>query len=177
MKETGIIRRIDELGRVVIPKEIRKTMRINEGDPLEIFTEQDRLFLKKYSPVGAVPAFAKEIAESAYSSTSMSVAVCDTDEFTVVKGGKAREFERQTVSDELLGFLKTGKTLVSDKNDSNKIRLTATDELKYKVQLVTPIVAQGDLFGGLILLSDDAEIDGKVIAIASFITDVLSRLS
>ncbi len=176
MKETGIIRRIDELGRVVIPKEIRKSMRINEGDPLEIFTEADRLFLKKFSPVGAIGGYLKEIAESVYAQTSMSVAICDTDAFLTVKGAKAKELDKKDVSRDLLRSLKTGKTHISDKGATDKIALTALDEKKYNVQLIMPIISQGDLFGGLVLLSDEAQIDSKIISLASFVTDFLARL-
>lgn len=177
MKDTGIIRRVDELGRVVIPKEIRKTMRINEGDPMEIFTENDRLFLKKFSPVGAIGGYSKEIAESVYSKTSMSVAICDTDNVLAVKGGKTKEFEKQDISDELLSFLKSRQTLISEKGRNDKISITPFDEKKYNAQLIMPVITQGDLFGGLILLSDDSEIDPKTISLASFVADFLARLA
>ena len=65
MRATGIVRRIDDLGRVVIPKEIRRTMRIREGDPLEIFTDRDgSVILRKYSPIGEIGEFAQEYAEA-----------------------------------------------------------------------------------------------------------------
>lgn len=175
MKETGIIRRIDELGRVVIPKEIRKTLRINEGDPLEIYTESEKLLLKKFSPIGAIGGYAKTLCESLYESTSIPVIICDSDTVLAVKGQGTKEFEKQTISEELLRFLKSRKTLISDKNSLDKIKITPTDERNYAVQLIMPVLAQGDLIGGLIMLSKEAEIDAKVISLASFCIDFMAR--
>lgn len=85
MKATGIVRRIDDLGRVVIPKEIRRTLRIREGDPLEIYTEKDgEVIFKKYSPMGELSSYAAEICESLYKSTGGTVAVCDRDSMIAV---------------------------------------------------------------------------------------------
>ena len=85
MKATGIVRRIDDLGRIVIPKEIRRTLRIREGDPLEIYTEKDgEVIFKKYSPMGELSSYAAEICESLYKSTGGTVAVCDRDSMIAV---------------------------------------------------------------------------------------------
>ena len=88
MKATGIVRRIDDLGRVVIPKEIRRTMRIREGDPLEIFTDKDgELIFKKYSPIGELTDFAAQICDSLRRATDAITAVCDRDAVIAVAGG------------------------------------------------------------------------------------------
>ncbi|MEG0036304.1 MAG: AbrB/MazE/SpoVT family DNA-binding domain-containing protein, partial [Oscillospiraceae bacterium] len=80
MKATGIVRRIDDLGRVVIPKEIRRTLHIRDGDPLEIYTEKDgEVIFKKYSPVGELSGFAEKICESLYKTGGCTAAVCDRD--------------------------------------------------------------------------------------------------
>lgn len=92
MKATGIVRRIDDLGRVVIPKEIRRTMRIREGDPLEIFTDKDgEVIFKKYSPIGELSDFAAQICDSLHKSTDCIAAVCDRDAVIAVAGGGRRE--------------------------------------------------------------------------------------
>ena len=81
MKATGIVRRIDDLGRVVVPKEIRRTLRIREGDPLEIFTDREgEIILKKYSPIGELSAFAKQYAESLSQVLECLVGICDMDQ-------------------------------------------------------------------------------------------------
>ena len=99
MKATGIVRRIDDLGRVVIPKEIRRTLRIREGDPLEIYTEKDgEVIFKKYSPMGELSSYAAEICESLYKSTGGTVAVCDRDSMIAVSGGGKKELLEKPVS-------------------------------------------------------------------------------
>jgi AbrB family transcriptional regulator, stage V sporulation protein T len=87
MKATGIVRRIDDLGRVVIPKEIRRTLRIREGDPLEIFVDRDgEVILKKYSPISELGDFAKEYAEALYDSLGNPILICDRDTYIAVAG-------------------------------------------------------------------------------------------
>lgn len=174
MRETGIVRRIDELGRVVIPKEIRKTLRIYEGDPLEIFTQKEELILKKYSPIGAVNCFAKDIASALYSQTGFSVGICDTDCILVCKGGLLKDFERKTVSEGLLKNLKNRKTCISEKEEE-KLKITDDDDTLYDCQIIVPILSKGDLYGGLIMVSNDEKIYEKTLALASFGVDFLSR--
>ena len=99
MKATGIVRRIDDLGRVVIPKEIRRTMRIREGDPLEIFTDRDgEVIFKKYSPIGELGDFAAQICDSLHRSTDAIAAVCDRDSIIAVSGASKRDFIDKRVS-------------------------------------------------------------------------------
>ena len=92
MKATGIVRRIDDLGRVVVPKEIRRTLRIREGDPLEIFTDREgEIILKKYSPIGELSQFARDYADALGQATGHTVAIADKDQFIVVSGGNRKE--------------------------------------------------------------------------------------
>ena len=93
MKETGIVRRIDDLGRVVIPKEIRRTLRIREGNPLEIFVDREgEVILKKYSPISELSDFAKEYAEALYDSLTSPVLICVRDAVIAVSGGSKKEY-------------------------------------------------------------------------------------
>ena len=88
MKATGIVRRIDDLGRIVIPKEIRRTLRIREADPLEIFTDREgEIILKKYSPIGEMGTFAKQYAESMAQVSGHVAMISDRDQFIAVAGG------------------------------------------------------------------------------------------
>ena len=99
MKATGIVRRIDDLGRVVIPKEIRRTMRIREGDPLEIFTDKDgELIFKKYSPIGELTDFAAQLCDSLRRSSDGIAAICDRDTLIAVAGPGLRELLEKTIS-------------------------------------------------------------------------------
>ena len=98
MKATGIVRRIDDLGRIVIPKEIRRTMRIREGDPLEIYTDKDGgVIFKKYSPMGDLSQFAAQICETLHKTTGCSVAISDRDTIMAASGSCKRDiYEKRT---------------------------------------------------------------------------------
>ena len=107
MKATGIVRRIDELGRVVIPKEIRRTLRIREGDPLEIFTDREgEVILKKYSPIGELGDFAKEYAESLHLALGHTALICDKDNVIAVAGASRRELLDRPLHDDVEQIMK-----------------------------------------------------------------------
>ncbi len=119
MKATGIVRRIDDLGRVVIPKEIRRTMRIREGDPLEIFTDKDgEVIFKKYSPIGELGDFAAQICDSLHKSTNAIAAVCDRDAVIAVSGGAKRELLDKRISPELERIMENRSTFRQDGGSS-----------------------------------------------------------
>ena len=100
MKATGIVRRIDDLGRVVIPKEIRRTLRIREGDPLEIFVDRDgEVILKKYSPISELGDFAKEYAEALFDSLGNPVLICDRDTVIAMAGGSKKDYLNKNISE------------------------------------------------------------------------------
>ena len=102
MRATGIIRRIDELGRIVIPKEIRRTMRIHEGDPLEIFTDREgEIILKKYSPIGELGPFAEEYAEALAQVMDCIVCITDYDQIIAASGRGSKEFVGKEINREL----------------------------------------------------------------------------
>lgn len=111
MKATGIVRRIDDLGRVVVPKEIRRTLRIREGDPLEIFTDKEgEIILKKYSPIGELSAFAKQYAESLSQMLGCLAGICDMDQVVAAAGNGKKELQDEDITRELGEFLKERKT-------------------------------------------------------------------
>ena len=92
MKATGIVRRIDDLGRVVVPKEIRRTLRIREGDPLEIFTDKEgEIILKKYSPMGELGTFAQQYVDAVAATLGKTVAICDRDQIIAAYGSLKKE--------------------------------------------------------------------------------------
>ena len=114
MKATGIVRRIDDLGRVVVPKEIRRTLRIREGDPLEIFTDREgEIILKKYSPIGELSIFAKQYAEAMAQTTGLVAVIADRDQFIAVAGGGKKDLLAKAVSKELEELM-TGQFLRGD---------------------------------------------------------------
>ncbi len=160
MKATGIVRRIDDLGRVVIPKEIRRTLRIREGDPLEIFTDREgEVILKKYSPIGELNEFATEYAESLYESISHTSVICDRDSIVAISGGSKKEYLDKRVSPELEKIMESRETYIAT-GTSKPIRL-ASDELnpeKYHNQIIAPIVTQGDPIGAVVLMTKEPNV-------------------
>ena len=147
MKATGVVRRIDDLGRVVIPKEIRKTLRIKEGDPLEIFTDREgQVILKKYSPIGELSEFATGYAETLAKTTGHIACITDKDTIIAVSGGSKKEFLEQDVSQELEKLMEDKEVYTSKENSDMAMPITKNDtnEKKNKSQIVYPIISNGD---------------------------------
>ena len=161
MKATGVVRRIDDLGRVVIPKEIRKTLRIKEGDPLEIFTDKDgEIILKKYSPIGELTEFATEYAETLSKTTGHIAFITDKDTIIAVSGGSKKEYLEQSVSDEIEQIMEDKEIYTSKENKDISMPITKNDknDKKNNSQVVYPIISNGDTIGSVILLSKEANV-------------------
>jgi AbrB family looped-hinge helix DNA binding protein len=121
MKATGIVRRIDELGRVVIPKEIRRTLRIKEGDPLEIFTDRDELMLKKYSPIATLERFSGATARSLHDLSGRLSLITDTDEVLFAYGDGKRELDGKHLSEEMDKVLRERRSYTANAVEGGKI--------------------------------------------------------
>jgi len=159
LKATGVVRRIDDLGRIVIPKEIRKTLRIKEGDPLEIFTDKEgEIILKKYSPIGELSEFATGYAETLSKTTGHIACITDKDTVIAVSGGGKKDYLDQGLSPELEQLLEDKEVYTSKANNEVSIPITKNDnkERRFNSQVVYPIISQGDVIGSVILLSKDA---------------------
>ncbi len=159
MKATGIVRRIDDLGRVVIPKEIRRTLRIREGDPLEIFTDREGgIILKKYSPIEELTDFSREYAESLQQSIGHIILISDKDAFISTSGVAKREYEDRKVSAELDEVMDERRTVLLGEGFNKVIPLHNDDKdysTEYKYEVIAPIIAQGDSIGSVIILSKE----------------------
>ncbi|MBR1539969.1 MAG: stage V sporulation protein T [Clostridia bacterium] len=159
MKATGVVRRIDDLGRVVIPKEIRKVLRIKEGDPLEIFTDQNgEVVLKKYSPIGELSEFAGEYAETLSKTTGHIACITDKDTVIAVSGGNKKEFLEKNLSKEIEEILENKEIFKSKENDDISLPITENEGKQriYNSQVIYPIISDGDVVGSVILLAKDA---------------------
>ena len=174
MKATGIVRRVDDLGRIVIPKEIRRTLRIREGDPLEIYTEKDGgVIFRKYSPMGDLQDFAAQMCEAIGSNTGRIAAVSDRDAIIALSGAPKRELMDKPNSEEL------GKLMEQRKHyryETGAPKIAAAEGAdKYHLGVAAPILSQGDLMGCvMLLLSEDdgvlGEPDQKLVqTVASFL--------
>lgn len=159
MKATGIVRRIDELGRVVIPKEIRRTLRIREGDPLEIFTDREgEVILKKYSPIGELGDFSKEYVESLHQSLGHIACICDKDTIIAVSGAGKRELIDKSISEELEQIMKNREKIQANKTDGGKFYAITTDDdenSSYTAETIVPVLSEGDIIGAIVLLSKE----------------------
>ncbi len=157
MKATGIVRRIDELGRVVIPKEIRRTLHFREGDPLEIFTDKDGgVILKKYSVMGDIEEHAKEFANSIYKTLGHTTLITDKDFIVAASGQGKKELLGKALSKELQKRIDARKGLKTDKNGREApIPITDYDSVSYKSQCIIPILSNGDVLGSVIIASNN----------------------
>ncbi len=151
MKATGIVRRIDDLGRVVIPKEIRRTMRIREGDPLEIYTDRDgEVIFKKYSPVGEMLEEAQGYCETLNKSCGIVVAVCDRDRIIACAGIPKKNILEQKIPSEAEKLLEERKLHCYASGDA---KIPVGPEGWYLSSLM-PILSEGDLIGGVLCLKE-----------------------
>ncbi|MBE6683387.1 MAG: AbrB/MazE/SpoVT family DNA-binding domain-containing protein [Ruminococcaceae bacterium] len=153
MKATGIVRRIDDLGRVVIPKEIRRTMRIREGDPLEIYTENDgSVVFRKYSPIGELSRVSAEYAEAINRTSGIPIAICDRDNVIAVAGVSRKDYLEKPISNGLSGVLTSRKSYSAEKGTS----LTVTDNGS-EISYLSPIVSDGSVIGAVMSLKRDGQ--------------------
>jgi AbrB family transcriptional regulator (stage V sporulation protein T) len=158
LKATGVVRRIDDLGRIVIPKEIRRTLHIKEGDPLEIFTDKEgEVILKKYSPIGELSEFATGYAETLSKTTGHIACITDKDTVIAVSGGSKKEFLEKSLSPELEKVMENKEIYTSKENNELSLPITQNDnnERRYNSQVIYPIISDGDVIGSVILLSKE----------------------
>ena len=157
MKATGIVRRIDDLGRVVIPKEIRRTLRLREGTPLEIFTDREgEIILKKYSPMMELNAFAGQYAEAMAQSTGLVVCITDRDQVIAVSGGAKKELLQKAISPQLEQAINERTSILAGKDDKTFINLVDEELEGVTAQVVAPIICEGDAIGAVALLSRES---------------------
>ena len=151
MKATGIVRRVDDLGRIVIPKEIRRTLRIREGDPLEIYTEKDGgVIFRKYSPMGDLQEFAGQMCEAIGANTGYIAAVADRDAIIALSGAPKRELLDKPNSPELEKLMEQRKLYRYQIGDT-PVPVSGEND-KYHLGVAAPILSQGDLMGCCMLL-------------------------
>ncbi len=174
MKATGIVRRIDDLGRVVIPKEIRRTMRIREGDPLEIYTGVGgEVVFKKYSPIGELSEFASQYAEAIAKNTKFPVVICDRDHCVAAAGISKKEVLERRITSSLEEIMEQRKTV----NFEGHKGFEALEGIKREVKVGVPIINAGDVSGAVVLMSDEtgAEANDSDIKLVTVAADFLGR--
>lgn len=174
LKATGIVRRIDDLGRVVIPKEIRRTLRIKEGDPLEIFTDREgEIILKKYSPISELGDFAQEYADSIYQSTKHPVCITDGDNVIAVAGISKKDFIDKPISPELENYMEEKRAvMLGGGKDKGTIMICEGQDFNAVSQVIVPIISRGDTIGSVIIFTKEAgevltEVEAKIAETAA----------
>ncbi|MBA5851974.1 stage V sporulation protein T [Clostridium sp. cel8] len=172
MKATGIVRRIDDLGRVVIPKEIRRTLRIREGDPLEIFTDREGgVILKKYSPIDELSEISKGYAESLEQTIGNIILICDNDSIVSISGAPKKEYMDKRISEELESLIENRKLVSLNENEVIDLYDDEEAQGKYTAQVVSPIIAGGDAIGAVIITSkedvDFGDVEAKLAETAA----------
>ena len=177
MKATGIVRRIDELGRVVIPKEIRSTLRLKSGDPLEIFTDRDELMLKKYSPIASLDKFSEGTAKSLSDLSGHIAVICDTDEVLCASGRGQRAFDGKGLSQKMEKILRERKSYIANLSEGGDVvPITAENEQTVTAQIIVPIVCNGDCLGAVALVSmeEGAKIEPAACKLAQLSANILA---
>ena len=163
MKATGIVRRIDDLGRVVIPKEIRRTMRIREGDPLEIFTDREgEVIFKKYSPIGELQNFATEYCDTLQKTSGMPIFICDRDAVIAVSGASKREYMDKKISKDLEDIM--DNRALYHKNTKLEDRYIIDMGREHFISCAMPIIAEGDVIGCVVSASQSGTAENEKIA-------------
>ena len=158
MKATGIVRRIDDLGRVVVPKEIRRTLRIREGDPLEIFTDREgEIILKKYSPIGELSQFARQYADSMGMTTGHVVLISDRDQVIAVAGNAKKELAGKQISKQLENVINDRENILASKSDKQFIKVTEDND-DFLYEAISPVICEGDAIGAVVLLTKEPRV-------------------
>jgi len=177
MKSTGIVRRVDVLGRVVVPKEIRKILKIAEGDPLEIFTERDTVVLKKYSPLADNEGLISTIASNLAKQTGKTVFICDKDIIIATSGCVSAEIIATPISSSLEKLIRENKTVICSFDDGcEPIKLTENHQLNFVNQLVMPIEGVEETFGAIIVCdkSKENKISAEDIELTRFASFIIA---
>jgi AbrB family transcriptional regulator (stage V sporulation protein T) len=170
MKATGIVRRIDDLGRVVIPKEIRRTLRIREGDPLEIFVDREgEVILKKYSPINELSHFAQEYAEALFESANYPVLICDRDEIIALAGESKKDYLNKNIGALLEKAIDERALQFETAKETAEVVENRDEEITS--YCISPIIANGDPIGCVMMMSKETgiltEVEQKVIVTAA----------
>jgi AbrB family transcriptional regulator, stage V sporulation protein T len=156
MKATGIVRRIDDLGRVVIPKEIRRTLRIREGDPLEIFIDREgEVILKKYSPINELGNFATEYAQALFDSLHHPVFICDRDEIIAVAGESKKDYLNKGIGSKIEKAIEARQQNLD--TEATTLELLPGKEEEINSYCISTIIANGDPIGCVVMFSKGDE--------------------
>lgn len=171
MKATGVVRRIDELGRIVIPKEIRKTLRIKEGENLEIYIDNESIILKKYSSIHNLDEFAQKLTDTISNLLKKNIIITDSDSIVAISGGLKKKYLGQKISDELETIIKK-RSQILEKNIKS-IKISEIEEAGSYTY--APIIANGDALGIVLILSKTEPLSESEEQIVKIVANFLAK--
>lgn len=175
MKATGIVRRIDDLGRVVVPKEIRKILKIREGDPVEIFTDnQGQIILKKYSPIGEMGDFVRTYAEAMSQIAGHKVIVTDREKVVAVAGGTKKDYQGKDISRELEQIMED-RTAVNSAKTKKVVSVVEGEDPSGQQQIIYPILCESDVVGAVVIFGREKELSDTENKLAGVAAAFLGR--
>lgn len=176
MRATGIIRRIDDLGRIVIPKEIRKTMHIRESDPLEIFTEKDgNIILKKYSPIGEMGDNAKQYVQAIASQIPHTICICDQDSVIAAAGANAKKLLGKLLHEEAEEALSERKNVLMNREQEDFFPFISDFPEVFQYVCLSTIIAESEAVGFVCILSTGDELTQNDLKIARIASEFLGK--
>lgn len=172
MKATGVVRRIDDLGRIVIPKEIRKTLRIKDGEYLQFFLESENIVLQKYSPMVGLPDFYKDYVNSIYSEIGGNVLITDREKIVAISGSLKKNYQDKRISSYLDNIIQN--RIISYSLEKTNIDLI-NETLNNVSYVIAPIISDGDAIGSVIILSIEEEINDFIVKTGSIAAKFLGK--
>ena len=171
MKSTGVLRRIDDLGRIVIPKEIRKKLKIKNGESLEIFINDDAVVLKKYSYMSDLHEIAQNCSDSFYDVINNNILITDLDKVIAASGSLKKKYLGKEISKDVEDIINKRRTTIDNETQDIQITEKSSEECKY---IISSFIVSGDAVGSVIILSDE-EISDLIEKSANFIARFLSK--
>ena len=172
MKTTGVVRRIDELGRIVIPKEIRKNLRIKEGDNLEIFVDNEEIILKKYSMMNKINDLASELTDAIYTFMKHSIFITDTDSIVAGSGPLKKKYINKNISDFIVESIKRRDKMIE--NHFKELKLVDEDTITCSYVMST-ILVNGEATGMILIISEDEKLGESEMQMASIVSSFMTK--
>lgn len=180
MKDTGIIRRIDELGRIVIPKEMRKTLRLNVGTQMEIYTNPTgELILKKYSAISDIKDYAQIFCQALAEGGEKGVLICDTDTVLACNNVSKKDYLNKAISLDLEKLIFERKNYLLNVNENaTTYPLVENDKTTYYSQIIVPIIVSSDIVGAIVLLSSNKDLifTTNDVKIVQTVANILNKM-
>ena len=172
MKATGIVRRIDDLGRIVIPKEIRKNLRIKEGDNLEVFVKNEEVILKKYSMMNKINDLAQELTDAIYTFMKHSIFITDTDSVVAASGPLKKKFLNKNISEFITESIKRRDKMIQ--NHFKELEFVTNEKIECSYVMST-ILVNGEATGMILIISEDEKLGEIEMQMASIVSSFMTK--